>query len=102
MKSSTKDQAKGTFHEMKGKVKEIVGELSDNPDLEAEGIGEKIAGKVQKKIVSQEGLRELVASNVSCNAMIRTCTVPEPTTILLLAFTHWLSPDEEEDAEMNS
>jgi uncharacterized protein YjbJ (UPF0337 family) len=50
MKSSMTDQAKGTFHEMKGKVKEIVGELSDNPDLEAEGIGEKIAGKVQKKI----------------------------------------------------
>ena len=50
MKSSTKDQAEGTFHEVKGKVKEIVGELSDNPDLEAEGIGEKIAGKVQKKI----------------------------------------------------
>ena len=35
---------------MKGKVKEVVGELSDDPDLEAEGTGEKIAGKVQKKI----------------------------------------------------
>ena len=50
MKSSTKDQAEGTFHEVRGKVKEIVGELSDNQDLEAEGTGEKIAGKVQKKI----------------------------------------------------
>ena len=50
MKSSTKDQAEGTFHEVKGKVNEIVGELSDDPDLEAEGTGEKIAGKVQKKI----------------------------------------------------
>ena len=50
MKSSTKDQAEGKFHEVKGKVKEIVGELSDNPDLEAEGTGENIAGKVQKKI----------------------------------------------------
>ena len=50
MKSSTKDQAEGKFHELKGKVKEIVGELGDNPDLEAEGTGEKIAGKVQKKI----------------------------------------------------
>ena len=50
MKSSTKDQAEGTFHEVKGKVKEIAGELSDDPDLEAEGTGEKIAGKVQKKI----------------------------------------------------
>ena len=50
MKSSTKDQVEGTFHELKGKVKEVVGKLSDNPKLEAEGTGEKIAGKVQEKI----------------------------------------------------
>jgi uncharacterized protein YjbJ (UPF0337 family) len=50
MKSSTKDRAEGTFHQMKGKVKEIAGELSDNPKLEAEGTDEKIAGKVQEKI----------------------------------------------------
>ena len=50
MKGSTKDQAEGTFHQVKGKVKEIAGELSDNPKLEAEGIDEKIAGKVQEKI----------------------------------------------------
>jgi len=35
---------------MKGKLKEIAGELSDNPKLEAEGTDEKMAGKVQKKI----------------------------------------------------
>ena len=50
MKPSTKDQAEGTFHQMKGKVKEISGELSDNPELEAEGTDEKIAGKVQEKV----------------------------------------------------
>jgi uncharacterized protein YjbJ (UPF0337 family) len=50
MKSGTKDQAEGAFHELKGKVKEVAGKLSDNPDLEAEGTGEKIAGKVQGKI----------------------------------------------------
>ena len=50
MKSSTKDQAEGTFHQIKGKLKEIAGELSDNPALEGEGTGEKIAGKVQEKI----------------------------------------------------
>jgi uncharacterized protein YjbJ (UPF0337 family) len=50
MKSSTQDQVEGTFHKIKGKVKEIAGELSDDPKLEAEGIGEKIAGKVQEKI----------------------------------------------------
>ena len=50
MKSSTKDQAEGTFHELKGKVKEIAGKLSDNPKLEAEGTVEKISGKVQGKL----------------------------------------------------
>ena len=50
MKSSTQDQAEGTLHQIKGKFKEIAGELSDNQDLEAEGAGEKIAGKVQEKI----------------------------------------------------
>ena len=50
MKSSTKDQAEGTFHQMKGKIKEVAGKLSDNPELEAEGTGEKITGKVQEKI----------------------------------------------------
>jgi len=29
---------------------DIAGKLSDNPKLEAEGTGEKIAGKAQKKI----------------------------------------------------
>jgi len=50
MKSSTKDQAEGKFHEVKGTVKEIAGKLTDNPKLEGEGTGEKIAGKVQEKI----------------------------------------------------
>jgi len=50
MKSSTKDQAEGKFHEVKGAVKEIAGKLSDNPKLQAEGTSEKIAGKVQEKV----------------------------------------------------
>jgi uncharacterized protein YjbJ (UPF0337 family) len=50
MKSSTKDQAEGKLHGLKGKVKEIAGKLTNNPKLEAEGTGEKIAGKVQEKI----------------------------------------------------
>jgi uncharacterized protein YjbJ (UPF0337 family) len=50
MKSSTSDKAEGTFHEVKGKVKEVAGKLTDNPKLEAEGTGERIAGKVQEKI----------------------------------------------------
>jgi len=50
MKSSTKDKAEGTFHQVKGKVKEVAGKVSDNPELEAEGTDEKVAGKVQEKI----------------------------------------------------
>jgi uncharacterized protein YjbJ (UPF0337 family) len=50
MKSGTQDQAEGTFHKIKGKIKEVAGELSDNPELETEGAAEKAAGKVQEKI----------------------------------------------------
>lgn len=50
MKPSTKDQAEGKLHKAKGRVKEITGKLIDDPELEAEGKGEKIAGQVQEKI----------------------------------------------------
>jgi len=50
MKQSTEDKAKGTFYEVKGKVKEKAGQVTNNPDLEAEGQIEKIGGKIQKKI----------------------------------------------------
>lgn len=50
MKQSTKDKARGKFHEVKGKVKEKVGRATNNPDLEAEGQVETIRGKVQEKI----------------------------------------------------
>jgi uncharacterized protein YjbJ (UPF0337 family) len=50
MKKSTKDKAKGRFHEVKGKVKQKVGRATNNPDLESQGIVEKVGGKIQKKI----------------------------------------------------
>lgn len=50
MKPSTKDQVEGTFRQAKGTIKEVAGDLTDNPKLEAEGTGEKIDGNVQKKI----------------------------------------------------
>ena len=58
MKQSTKDKAKGKFHEVKGKVKETVGRATNNPDLEAKGLVEKIGGKVQKKIGQVEKVLE--------------------------------------------
>jgi uncharacterized protein YjbJ (UPF0337 family) len=50
MKSSIRDKAEGAFHEAKGKVKEMAGKAVDNPNLEAKGEAEKIAGKVQGKV----------------------------------------------------
>ena len=54
MKQSTKDKAKGKFHEVKGKVKERVGQMKKNPNLEAEGKGEQVGGKIQEKIGQAE------------------------------------------------
>jgi len=50
MKDSSKDQAKGLFHQAKGSAKEVAGKISGDSELEAEGAVEKVAGKVQKKI----------------------------------------------------
>jgi len=49
MKPSTKNQAEGALHELKGKVKEVAGRLTNDVDLEAEGTVEKALGKAQQK-----------------------------------------------------
>jgi uncharacterized protein YjbJ (UPF0337 family) len=58
MKSSTKDQIQGKLHEAKGKVKEKAGQLTHNPNLEGEGLDEKLGGKIQKKIGQVEKILE--------------------------------------------
>jgi uncharacterized protein YjbJ (UPF0337 family) len=58
MKDSTKDQAEGKLHEVKGKVKEAVGRATNNPNLQDDGTDEKVAGKVQKKIGQVEKVFE--------------------------------------------
>jgi uncharacterized protein YjbJ (UPF0337 family) len=58
MKPSTNDQIAGTAHEVKGKVKETIGKVIGNPDLEAEGQAEKIGGKVQNKVGQIEKVLE--------------------------------------------
>jgi uncharacterized protein YjbJ (UPF0337 family) len=50
MKDSTKDKVEGTKHEIKGAVKEKVGKLTNNPNLQDEGTDEKVSGKIQKKV----------------------------------------------------
>jgi uncharacterized protein YjbJ (UPF0337 family) len=50
MKPSTDDKTTGKLHEVKGTIKQTTGELTKNPDLEADGRAEKNAGKAQNWI----------------------------------------------------
>jgi len=50
MKPSTDDKTTGNLHEVKGAIKQKAGELTENPNLEADGRAEKNAGKVQKVV----------------------------------------------------
>ena len=50
MQSESRDQVEGKLHAAKGQVKETVGEVVNNPNLEAEGIIEKAEGKAQEKV----------------------------------------------------
>lgn len=58
MKDSTRDKVHGAVHEAKGAVKQKVGRATNDPDLEAEGTGEKRAGKIQKKVGDVEKVFE--------------------------------------------
>ncbi len=48
MKRSTRDRTEGKLGAGKGKLVEKVGELTDDPDMEARGESEQIAGKAQE------------------------------------------------------
>jgi uncharacterized protein YjbJ (UPF0337 family) len=50
MKPSTDDKTAGKLHEVKGAIKQKVGELSNNPNLAADGRAEKNAGNVQNVV----------------------------------------------------
>jgi uncharacterized protein YjbJ (UPF0337 family) len=50
MTDSTQDKIQGVIHETKGAIKEKVGQLTKDPDLEAEGTGEKVGGKILQKV----------------------------------------------------
>lgn len=44
--------------EIKGKTKEVAGKMTGNKDLQAEGTGQKIAGKVERKVGDVEKVLE--------------------------------------------
>ena len=58
MKSSTKNTAKGKIHLVKGKIKETIGKVVNDRDLELEGKMEKTKGKLQGKIATIEKVIE--------------------------------------------
>jgi uncharacterized protein YjbJ (UPF0337 family) len=45
-----KDRSAGIAHQVKGSVKEAAGKVTGDKKLEAEGKGEKVAGKVQNAV----------------------------------------------------
>jgi uncharacterized protein YjbJ (UPF0337 family) len=40
----------GKVHEVKGAIKEKIGQATNSPNLRNEGINEKISGKVERKV----------------------------------------------------
>ncbi len=44
-----KDEIKGKGKQIEGAIKNKAGKLTDNPNLEAKGKAERVAGKVQEK-----------------------------------------------------
>ena len=44
------DKLEGRADELKGKIKEGVGDATDNRDLQAEGVGDQAGGKVEQAI----------------------------------------------------
>ncbi len=50
MPDSTTNKLEGKAHEVKGAVKETVGRVIDDSELESEGQAERLKGKIQKKI----------------------------------------------------
>ena len=50
MKPSTEDKTSGTLHEVKGAIKQKAGEITKDPNLEADGIAEKNEGNVQNVV----------------------------------------------------
>jgi uncharacterized protein YjbJ (UPF0337 family) len=54
LKPSTKDQAEGKLHEVVGEIKQEIGQVTTDPDLEISGNAEKQAGKVQQIVARVE------------------------------------------------
>jgi uncharacterized protein YjbJ (UPF0337 family) len=50
MNRNTENEVAGKVHELTGTIKEKMGQLTNDPDLEGDGVVENITGKIQNKI----------------------------------------------------
>jgi len=50
LKSGTRDEAEGKWHQIRWEIREITGKFGMDPGLESEGKDEGRSGKVQEKI----------------------------------------------------
>ena len=57
-RESTKDKIKGAVRTLKGKAKQVAGVISNDRNLESEGKGDELAGRVQKKVGEVERVFE--------------------------------------------
>jgi uncharacterized protein YjbJ (UPF0337 family) len=48
--TSTHDEVEGKVHEVKGAIKQKIGEATNNPRLQDEGTAERIDGTIEKKV----------------------------------------------------
>ena len=55
MKISTRNQAKGIFHIVKGTAREFAGKISSNTMLGVKGKFERFTGNVQRKVGKTQG-----------------------------------------------
>ena len=59
-----KDELKGKANQLKGRAKEKAGELTDDPELQCEGLADQAKGKVQEGLGAakrklSEGIEEI-------------------------------------------
>jgi len=50
METSTKGQAAGALYQLKGKIREVAGMISDSPKLHPQSAADRVAGKAQPRI----------------------------------------------------
>ena len=94
MNPSTKDEMKSKLHKVKEKVKEKVGQVTNTPNLEAEGKAEYIAGKVEKKIGQTDPEHEEIACLAYQNWQQRGCPIGTPEE-------DWFRAEEEIKQHLN-